>query len=217
MLWDILFALLLFGSVDIFLHFVFYVLHVTHHIPNDSKARWFAIHSIGNIFTVYTILPELWIAASTPDQLYVRPCTFKGYYVVLSLHLYHFLAFKVNSNDIFHHILFVLLLGGYCNLFQPYIASSIPLLTLNGIPGAIDYMLLAGVRLELVPKLTEKRINAFLNTWIRMPLTCFFGGVAYVYVNQYGKWECIPCILGIMYNAVYYGNMAIINYQSYIQ
>lgn len=179
------------------------------------KSRWFLLHAFGNACTLHAILPETLTVLAHPELAYVRPTTYEGLMVAGALHIYHALAFHISGDDIFHHVCFVLILGSYCCIFQPYIASSAPLLTINGLPGMIDYTLLGLVKLNKVNKLTEKRVNAWLNVWFRMPVTLFFAGMGYHGIVVQSRWECLPCILGIVYNAVYYGNMAIVNHQEY--
>ena len=40
---------------------------------------------------------------------------------------------------------------------------------LTGIPGCIDYLLLFLTRNNFIEKITEKRINNYVNLWIRCP------------------------------------------------
>ena len=179
------------------------------------KSRWFLLHAFGNACTMYAILPEVLTVLSHPELAYVTPTNFEGLAVAAALHIYHALSFSLNADEIFHHVLFVLGMGSYCCIFQPYIASSAPLMTINGLPGMIDYTLLALVKLKRINKLTEKRVNAWLNVWIRMPVSLFFVGMGYYGIVVQSRWECIPCLLGLAYNAIYYGNMAIVNHQAY--
>ena len=95
---------------------------------------------------------------------------------------------------------------------QPYIISPMPLLTLNGVPGAIDYTLLFFVKQGVVEKSTEKYVNALLNSWFRNPVSIFIVGMGYCGIVQHQRWECIPCLLFVVFNSVYFGNQAIINY-----
>lgn len=180
-----------------------------------NKSRWFLLHAFGNACTLYAISPEILIALAHPESIYVIPTTFEGLWCVGALHIYHALSFPLNGDEIFHHIMFVLGMGSYCLIFQPYIASSVPLITINGLPGIIDYTLLALVKLKQVSKLTEKRVNAWLNVWIRMPITLFLAGIGYTGIVAQSRWECIPCLIMVSYNAIYYGNMAIVNHQEY--
>ena len=200
------------GVIDLFL---LTVLRLNGHV--DKKARWFLLHSICNIWTISVCYDEVITGFMNPLDAYITRTNFNGYYVTISLHLYHCLVYTLTMQDLFHHILFVIIGGFYTMFFQPYIASSVGLISLSGIPGAIDYFLLAGVRLGYVDKGYEKSVNASLNTWFRMPYGIFVSGMGFVCILMNSKWECMPCLLFLMYNSIYYGRMVIINNDRYIQ
>lgn len=92
-----------------------------------------------------------------------------------------------------------------------------PLISLCGLPGAIDYFLLALVRMGKIKKGSEKKVNALLNLWFRMPYGILLCGMALVSIIEYNKWECLPCVLFVFYNSIYYGIMVIVNNDRYQQ
>lgn len=200
------------GLIDIFL---FIILKLNGHV--DKKARWFLLHSICNICIISVCYDEVITVFTNPLYSYIIKTNFYGYYIAIALHVYHALIYNITYQDLFHHIIFVLIGGSYTLYFQPYIASSCGLVSLCGIPGAIDYFLLSCVRLGYIDKGFEKKVNAFLNCWFRMPYGIFLSGMGFVCIITYSKWECIPCLLFITYNSLYYGRMAIINNDRYIQ
>ena len=57
--------------------------------------------------------------------------------------------------------------------------SSLSNFTLCGLPGGIDYLLLILLKYNIINKITEKKINRFLNLLIRWPLM-FLGGYMFV-------------------------------------
>jgi hypothetical protein len=181
----------------------------------DSKSRWFLLHSIGNIWCISSCYKEILTGFIHPEKLYITPTTFEGYHITIALHAYHCIAYKLSKDDIFHHVVFIIFGAVYTILTQPYIASSLPLLTLNGIPGAIDYALLFMVKQRIIEKSTEKYANAILNSWFRNPVTLFIVGMGYCGILQNSRWECIPCLLIAVFNAIYFSNQAIINYTKY--
>ena len=208
MIYTIFAKLFYLGIIDVIL----YCIIRSCYRKNNRKAQWFFLHSIGNCLIVHAIFPELMDAFTDPSLLYTKPTTFEGSYWAFALHVYHAVMYTMNSSDLFHHLVFAISGIGYSFYFQPYIVSSVPLLTLTGVPGAIDYFLLANVKLGRVPKLTEKSVNAWLNCWIRVPLSMMIVGMAYVELIKHSRWECIPCVLLVAVNSVYYGNMAVNNY-----
>ena len=161
---------------------------------DNEKSRWFLLHSIGNIWCITSCYKEILMGFTHPENLYSTPTTFEGYHIAIALHAYHCIAYKLTKDDIFHHIVFMVFGAGYTIMMQPYIISSMPLLTLNGIPGAIDYTLLFFVKQGVVEKSTEKYVNALLNSWFRNPVSIFIVGMGYCGIVQHSRWECIPCL-----------------------
>jgi uncharacterized membrane protein (DUF485 family) len=76
--------------------------------------------------------------------------------------------------DLFHHLLFVPLIGGV-NFAYPWgVAGNILSFFISGLPGGIDYLMLAAVKTGHLDSYTEKRVNCSINTWIRGPgITAF--------------------------------------------
>lgn len=173
-----------------------------------SKIRWFAIHAIQNICTMVFIFDELMTAFQYPMDIYFIETNFHAYAIVLSLHLYHAIFFSLNAADIFHHVVFTFLGVMYALYTQPYIVSSIPLLSLHGLPGAIDYLLLIMVHYDKVSQKKHKYINLLLNTWFRAPYSLFVSGFAIPSMVKYSRYECLPCVILVMFNGIYY-NLAV--------
>ena len=95
--------------------------------------------------------------------------------MVISLHIYHLLAFKnLNYVDYFHHIIFVALgvLPGmlYINSNQLYLHK----ITCSGIPGIIEYGSLTLYKNNRLSKRKQKYINTLLYVFIRYPM-CIVG------------------------------------------
>merc|ERR1711916_331415 len=89
-----------------------------------------------------------------------------------------------------------------------------------GLPGGIDYFLLALVKLKLIASLTEKRINVLLNLVIRWPFQLL--SMYVIFLNfAIGNFSSVPwqlqslMILAIVshgFNAVYYARKVTGNY-----
>ena len=177
----------------------------------DHKTRWFLLHSIINIIVVYYIWDEFWYGMFNLMEMYNKLTNNNAYGVMIALHIYHMIAFPVSNEDIFHHVWFAI--GGalLTVAIQPYIATSMALITLNGVPGAIDYALLVLVRIGIIDKIVEKRVNGKLNLWFRMSFSVFMSGCAFCSLLHYQQYICLPCLGIILYNSIYYGNQAILN------
>ena len=172
----------------------------------EPKIRWFFLHAVQNLITVCLISNELYDAFIDPIEVYNKPTNFHGYAVAVSLHLYHSVFFSLNSSDRFHHLLFILFGVSYTMYFQPYIVSSLPLLSLHGIPGAIDYICLILVYYQSMDQQRHKYINMMMNTWFRAPYSVFVCGLAFPSLLKYSRYECFPCAILVLFNGIYYGN-----------
>ena len=95
--------------------------------------------------------------------------------------MYHLLAFKnVPKEEWFHHIVF----GGGMGISGLYYnvgsITSLASFFIMGLPGGIDYALLAAVKQRLLRPGTEKQINARMNVWIRAPGLTITGYATYL-------------------------------------
>ena len=91
-----------------------------------------------------------------PLAAYTAPTKYRGYIVVVALHVFHAIFYEMRGPDWFHHIVFVGMGSAITVLVQPYVISTVPLLSLNGLPGAIDYLMLVCVRTGRMQRMTEK-------------------------------------------------------------
>lgn len=176
-----------------------------------EKTRWFLLHSISNIIVLYYIWDEFWIGLYDFTKIYSELTDNKAYGIVIALHIYHIILYSISEEDKFHHLWFAI--GGalFTIMIQPYIGTSMALITLNGIPGAIDYFLLVLVRLKYINKLVEKKINAQLNLWFRMSYSIFLSGISFASLIINKQYICFPCLGIILWNSIYYGNQSIVN------
>ena len=150
-----------------------------------QKARWFQLHTVANMVVTYNILPGIIDFFRDPLGGYKLLDTHTDGYIVILLHVYHVLAFKnLTFYDYFHHILFIgfgvlpvifLIKTNQINL--AYIACC-------GIPGIIEYGSLTLAKNNLITVLTQKRLNAYLYTFIRLPLCMYGATLNYVAYTQ---------------------------------
>ena len=88
--------------------------------------------------------------------------------------------FKVLTKiDWLHHIVMVFIAG-------PLVCMQIPTPVINavhvfmiGVPGRIDYSMLAGVKMGYISGSTEKLINTKINVWLRSPGIIWISGSIY--------------------------------------
>ena len=94
-------------------------------------------------------------------------------------HVYHALAFSLKPNEVRHHLIFSGI-GGVITLGMGWgPLMNLCLFLMSGLPGAIDYSMLAAVKCGRMPRLREKQLNMLLNTWLRIPGLVMVGVVAW--------------------------------------
>ena len=81
---------------------------------------------------------------------------------------------------------------------------------ISGLPGGLDYLLLAGVKAGRVAAYTEKRLNCSINTWIRGPgITAFCALCVSCWARPYPGtppedvmpwWVFLPVIFVVFFN-----------------
>jgi hypothetical protein len=132
---------------------------------------YYAVHTIHNAGIVYLTAPEVYRTLTDFGSVATAPTNYFAAEIVFALHLYHCVYYwrKFRFDDWLHHILMI-------GVALP-IGIAVPSGTLlgfslfftTGLPGGIDYFLLFLTRNFWINRLTEKRVNAWLATWIRAP------------------------------------------------
>eukprot|EP00937_MAST-01D_sp_MAST-1D-sp2_P007407 g7407.t1 len=202
--------------------------------PN-AGARWFLLHSIGNFFVVVLAAPDFVYAFRDPPLAlsrdhcaalarggYFAPCSDWPTCMIIALHAYHCLAFNLDAQDVFHHLLFVPIIAGSHFVWPWGTSSNILAFFISGLPGAIDYALLAAVKSGKCTPLFEKRINCSINTWIRSPgisgfvvlATCAW--MSPLKEHERGDrppgWLFVPMMMLVYFNGQFYAQRVIGNY-----
>jgi len=143
--------------------------------------------------------------------------------MIIAVHTYHCVAFKLSQQDIFHHFLFVPTLGvggGLLTNWGPI--RNVLSFFISGLPGGIDYMMLVLLKNGKTDKLTCKRLSSKLNVWLRgpgcgvlLPATLY---AAYTEGHLPEDMQIRSFFLGLfaMYNGLYYMEMSVKNYQMHL-
>lgn len=135
-----------------------------------DKARWFFVHSFGNVIIIWECLYYIHKLIANPFNsiMHAEENHLSSIYIAI-VHLYHVLFYKLNKSDIFHHLMFVFVgevihifihIGDVTGLYHFFIC---------GLPGAIDYLILGLYELGYVTKKFRLCIASMLNIWLRLP------------------------------------------------
>jgi len=202
-----------------------------------GTTRWFFIHSLANAFVCLSGLKSMKAVALDPLHAFdgaafgeeetgffgaisVWPLT-----IINAVHIYHMVGgFRLTPADYFHHGLFIptIALPGQIYRWGPL--SNFQAFFISGLPGGIDYLLLGLQKVGKLNGMTEKRVNANLNTWIRAPgilisTTLCYQGILYDHCGSSlppslrpPMWAMLLQLALPPYNALYFGKQACANY-----
>jgi hypothetical protein len=132
---------------------------------------YYAVHSIHNAAIMYATYQEVVTALTNFPAAIHQPVNLFALQICAALHIYHILYYykKFRFDDWLHHVLMIgiaLPIGG---LVPSGAMLGFSLFFTTGLPGGIDYVLLFLTRNAWMLREREKRINTWLNIWIRSP------------------------------------------------
>ena len=126
-------------------------------------ARWKCIHAFANLLISYFCINDLLKTAVDPIGATkgVRGVDYsmKPAYMILCLHIYHllpFMRFKLHDGDVFHHLVFVGIVGPVGIAFDTGPLQNFVAFFICGLPGALDYIMLVLVKLKMLSRYDEK-------------------------------------------------------------
>ena len=162
-----------------------------------TKARYFSLHGLWNIIITILILPDLYKTIIDPLHALAPGSDFNRWPIIMVsvLHLWHCVAYSgLTWDDYFHHFVFA---AGLC--FVNFVwdwgcSTNFLIFFICGLPGGLDYLMLAAVKHGYIHKISEKRINRLLNVWCRGP-GCI-ASACLVWINwMSGQTDHIPVII----------------------
>jgi len=139
--------------------------------PMKIQGVYYIIHAIHNAIIVGITYPDIVHAITDLHNVRDYPTNYFAIYLCYSLHLYHIAIYwhKFRKDDWLHHGLML----GVCLpigcMVDGHCLTGMALCMTTGFSGGVDYILLTLVRNGMLHKKIEKRINAFMNVWIRSP------------------------------------------------
>eukprot|EP01062_Namystynia_karyoxenos_P016293 TRINITY_DN15940_c0_g5_i1.p1 TRINITY_DN15940_c0_g5~~TRINITY_DN15940_c0_g5_i1.p1 ORF type:complete len:308 (+),score=81.78 TRINITY_DN15940_c0_g5_i1:78-926(+) len=191
-------------------------------VRRTNKGHWFMLHAIANAWVVVLSVPDVWytlrdpVMGLSPRSCDDRPlaCNDVATCTIWAVHLYHILAYsKLPWDDWFHHLVFCGTIIPMHFMWSWGVWANVLSFFISGLPGGIDYFLLAMVKVGKMDPLTEKKLNVNLNMWIRSPglvLTVVLNYVSYLYTDH--DIPPYPIIIGmavILFNGQYYAERVV--------
>ena len=132
---------------------------------------YYAVHAIHNALIVILTAPDVINTFTHLNTLDQFSTNWFAAYICYALHFYHILTYWAffRFDDWLHHALMIGLALPIGCFVEGYTFLGFSLFFTTGLPGGIDYALLFAVRNGYLHRESEKRINTFLNVWIRSP------------------------------------------------
>ena len=178
-----------------------------------DNSRWYLMHFITNMYIVYHTFEDM-VAIIINPAININLPINNPMFIVSALHLYHIISFykKMTFDDWWHHVLNCFLVTLLTYYYKLGIMINYFLFYMCGLPGGIDYGLLTLNEIGAISRITEKRINKYLNMWIRLPgilYGCAVGWFALTVGNLGGLNPIVVLFIGILnfYNAIYFASL----------
>lgn len=198
---DIIYYLLLLGLLDILLINLI-----------GKKSRWYQLHVCGNSLVTINIFNDVLELYIDPINSYKILKNHNSSIIVLSMHIYHCIFFKLNYMDYIHHTIFVMcgvapviFLIKTNQVYFGYIACS-------GIPGIFEYTILTLSKNNYITNLEQKKINSLIYNFIRYPM-CIYGAASNILFRNYNQIILNDnLVLSIYINLLLFLNGSVFNY-----
>lgn len=196
----------------------------------EKQTNWYLLHVICNVLVMITTFNDVYICFNTP-LFAIKQGYFNNNYnfnsnglgIAIGLHIFHIIRdYKtLTVIDWVHHIIsnfFLGVLGLY------YFHNSIfncGLFFKCGLPGGVDYLLLFLCKIGNFKKKDEKKINVFLNNWIRSPGLLY--SITLMHISYISYYIIVPTIIYYLslfftaFNAIYFAQRVTLNYGGYLK
>ena len=215
------------GNVMILLYFFsffgFYV-GVDALIGKKYEGKNFLIHGLNNAFIVYLTYDDLISTFTNFNSVLTNNVNILPSIITYSLHVYHTFVYhhKFTFDDWLHHILMGAALI-IAHQFHTGRLINYSLFFTTGLPGMFDYLLLFFVKNNKIEPVFEKKINSWINLWIRCPGCTSHAVLTILVYNIYSKtlltsafeqFGYVFTAVITFWNGIYFMNKVIISYNN---
>lgn len=206
--------------IKFFSFLIFYIL-LDYYLPETVMGKYYLIHSINNAYLVYLTLPDVVNSYTDLFHFMDYQVNYEAAAVTFSLHFYHIISYfnKLRFDDWLHHILMVVVCLPLSIMVKGGCLLGHSLFFTTGLPGGIDYFMLFLVRNNFMRRITEKKINNYINLWLRSP-GCTAQSVLTLVVlldknslfNLKEKIIALTTAGLVFWNGIYFMNQVVVNY-----
>jgi hypothetical protein len=158
------------------------------------QSPYYAVHALHNAAIVWSTVGEVATTFTDFAGLADYSPNYGAATAVAALHIYHILMYadKLRFDDWLHHVLMIFVALPVGVLYPSSTLLGFSLFFSTGLPGGIDYALLFGVRNGWLDRGTEKKVNRWLNVWIRAPGCCAHAALTVAYVLGFTEGTISP-------------------------
>lgn len=135
------------------------------------EGRYYMNHFIGNMIIVYYTFNSMVLSYNNKALHVNNDLIDSSRNIIYGIHLYHIVWYynKLRFEDWLHHILMCGIALPLTLLFYHNNLIGHSFFFINGLPGGIDYLLLFMVRNNIIDRMIEKKVNLYINLWLRCP------------------------------------------------
>jgi len=193
-------------------------------IGQKYKGKYYLIHGVNNVFISYLTCGDVVNTFTDFRNVLTENVSVLPSIVTVSLHAYHVYCYHkyFKPDDWLHHML----MGLALTLAHQYDTGRLinySLFFTTGLPGIVDYFLLFLVKNDKLDALSEKKVNALINLWIRAPGCISHSVLTLLVYNLYkdtqlsGYFEQFGYILTALitfWNGIYFMNKVVTSYNT---
>ena len=191
-------------------------------IGNKYEGKYYLIHGVNNALITYLTFDDIVSTFTDFDTVLSAKTSMLPSIITYSLHVYHVAVYykKFTRDDWLHHILMGAALV-MAHQFDTGRLINYSLFFTTGLPGMIDYFLLFLVKNNKMESIVEKRVNNYINLWLRSP-GCISHAVLTLLVYNIYKQTLLSgyiCRFGYVFtsfmtywNGIYFMNKVVISY-----
>lgn len=147
---------------------------------------YYFLHAIHNACIVALTASDVWNTLTNFSAVGSVPPNMAALQLCFALHAYHCIVYwrKFRYDDWLHHGLMIGVALPLGWVLPSGRLLGFSLFFTTGLPGGIDYVLLFLTRNGLLDRNVEKRVNTWLNVWIRAPGTAAHAALTVAYINM---------------------------------
>lgn len=137
----------------------------------EIEGRYYLNHFLANLMVLILVSYDTITLLCNPYDGFKTSISIYASIITYALHFYHIILYfyKFSYFDWLHHGTMIFIALPIANYFGSVKLLGHSLFYLTGLPGMIDYLLLFLTRNNYIERLTEKKINVYLNCYLRCP------------------------------------------------